>query len=470
MEFLIAISIFIVVVAGLVLVGAGWLIVLFIRGLSVGVSSSRSRLWVWVPLLFLAAGTLVLLFYEGGMGILEQFPLLTILLLSILVSTTLGAGAVHVRRRKIALVVSLAHQSAEVRDTAAAQLRHGGADVVRELTRAASDRGFAGRVRAVHLLGEAADPLSADDRLFLFHRQADDTEPPEVRAAAKAALAALLHRAATIGQRETPAFRIGAAFAALRRRISPRRFDQTGADRELTGGRLTPQRTYPELFRNPARAEGDLAVPPPLQLPHTTFSAAARVTADRVSKVAGVGDSLRTRPPPLPRIVEAVAAKPTAAVGSPPAGPPDAGMHRVFVSHSSHDSEMGHVICSTLERSQIRCWIAPRDIPPGAAWGEAIIDGINGSRVMIVVLSRHSNDSPQVLREVERAVSKKIVVIAFRIDDIPLAPGLEYFLSAAQWLNAVVPPLGPHLVRLEAAVVAARGATPVHSATQQAVR
>jgi adenylate cyclase len=41
-----------------------------------------------------------------------------------------------------------------------------------------------------------------------------------------------------------------------------------------------------------------------------------------------------------------------------------------------------------------------------------------------------------VLREIERASSKKRRIIAFRIDASPLPPGLEYFLSASQWLDA----------------------------------
>jgi serine/threonine-protein kinase len=41
-----------------------------------------------------------------------------------------------------------------------------------------------------------------------------------------------------------------------------------------------------------------------------------------------------------------------------------------------------------------------------------------------------------VLREVERASAKKRPIIAFRIDATPLPPGLEYFLSASQWIDA----------------------------------
>jgi len=44
--------------------------------------------------------------------------------------------------------------------------------------------------------------------------------------------------------------------------------------------------------------------------------------------------------------------------------------------------------------------------------------------------------SPHVLREVERASSKKRPVLSIRLDAAPLLPELEYFLSANQWLEA----------------------------------
>ena len=64
---------------------------------------------------------------------------------------------------------------------------------------------------------------------------------------------------------------------------------------------------------------------------------------------------------------------------------------------------------------------------------------------MVVVLSSGSNDSPQVLREVERGISKGLVVVPFRIEDVSPSGALEYFLSAPHWLDALTPPLEQHL-------------------------
>jgi hypothetical protein len=122
--------------------------------------------------------------------------------------------------------------------------------------------------------------------------------------------------------------------------------------------------------------------------------------------------------------------------------------HDVFISYSTTDKPTADAICAGLEQSGIRCWIAPRDVSPGANFGEAIIEGISASRVLVVVLSRESNASKHVVREVERAVTKEVVIVPFRIADVQPSPSLEYFLAATHWLDAIDPPLRQHISSL----------------------
>ncbi|MGL4345327.1 MAG: TIR domain-containing protein [Cellulosilyticaceae bacterium] len=109
---------------------------------------------------------------------------------------------------------------------------------------------------------------------------------------------------------------------------------------------------------------------------------------------------------------------------------------KVFISYSSRDSEVAQHICHLLEAKEIPCWIAPRNITAGKEWGEQIIQGIEGSQILVLVFSQYSNESQQVLREVERAISKKLVVIAFRIEDVLPTKSMEYFLYSNHWLDA----------------------------------
>ncbi len=128
--------------------------------------------------------------------------------------------------------------------------------------------------------------------------------------------------------------------------------------------------------------------------------------------------------------------------------------HDVFVSHSVKDKAAAETIVAYLERDSIRCWVAPRDVVPGADWGESIIDAIESSRVMVLIFSAHANSSSQIKREVERAVDKDVYTIPLRIEDIEPTRSLEYFISTSQWMDAFPPPLEPHLEKLSRTVKA----------------
>ncbi len=126
---------------------------------------------------------------------------------------------------------------------------------------------------------------------------------------------------------------------------------------------------------------------------------------------------------------------------------------KIFISYAKNNSETAFKICDILESSGFKCWIAPRDILPGETWGKAIISGINSCRLMIMVFSEDSNQSVQVLREIERAVHKKIPIIIFRISDIEPSEEFEYYVSAVHWLDAVSEPVDQHMENLRDVVI-----------------
>jgi len=51
------------------------------------------------------------------------------------------------------------------------------------------------------------------------------------------------------------------------------------------------------------------------------------------------------------------------------------------------------------------CWIAPRDVIPGFHYADGIVRAINGSKLLVLVLSEHAIASPHVRKEIERASS-----------------------------------------------------------------
>jgi TolB-like protein len=108
----------------------------------------------------------------------------------------------------------------------------------------------------------------------------------------------------------------------------------------------------------------------------------------------------------------------------------------VFISYASLDSASAETACEALEKAGVTCWIAPRDVTPGAFYGDEIVHAIDAAKAIVLILSQNAATSPHVLREVERAASKRHAVISLRIDKAPLPAGLEYFLNTSQWLDA----------------------------------
>lgn len=144
--------------------------------------------------------------------------------------------------------------------------------------------------------------------------------------------------------------------------------------------------------------------------------------------------------------------------------------HDVFLSHSHADKVFADAICHRLEANAIRCWVAPRDIRPGEDWAEAIINAMDTASVLVLVFSASSNSSPQVRREVERAVNKGLHVLPFRIENVPLSKSLEYFISTQHWLDAIGGELEFHLGQLQEciALLLAHGNAPAPCASSPA--
>jgi hypothetical protein len=123
-------------------------------------------------------------------------------------------------------------------------------------------------------------------------------------------------------------------------------------------------------------------------------------------------------------------------------------MRSVFISYSQPDQIQAFELVERVEAQGIKCWIAPRDIAPSSDWAAEIIDAISNASTMILVFSASSNDSPQVRREVERAVHKQLSILPFRIENVLPSKSLEYFLSSQHWMDAYTLPREPHYARL----------------------
>lgn len=126
----------------------------------------------------------------------------------------------------------------------------------------------------------------------------------------------------------------------------------------------------------------------------------------------------------------------------------------VFISHSRTDKDLAGRVCGFLEKRGVSCWIAPRDVTPGAVFDEAIIEAIDCAQAMVLILSGQANASAFVKGEVNRAFSKGKTIFAFRVEDIAPSGSLELYLARHQWTDGFSEPLDEKLEHLAAAILA----------------
>lgn len=110
--------------------------------------------------------------------------------------------------------------------------------------------------------------------------------------------------------------------------------------------------------------------------------------------------------------------------------------HDVFISYSSLNKDAAQAICHILEQNEIRCWMAPRDIPPGSEYGDLIDDAIKSSTVVVVLFSETAATSLWVKGELNIAFEEQKVIIPFRLDKTPLKGQNRVILNQKHWIDA----------------------------------
>ena len=129
-------------------------------------------------------------------------------------------------------------------------------------------------------------------------------------------------------------------------------------------------------------------------------------------------------------------------------------VHSVFISHASKNFKVADNIRDILETRGVSCWMAPRDIQPGQQYGTSIIDGISKSSVFLLLLTDEANLSTAVRNEVERAFGYQKTIIPVRISDVKPGKEIEFFVSNAQWVDAIYQPLKRRMDEVAAIVQA----------------
>lgn len=108
----------------------------------------------------------------------------------------------------------------------------------------------------------------------------------------------------------------------------------------------------------------------------------------------------------------------------------------VFISYSSKDQKVAEGICGYLERYELRCFVAYRDIPKGVEFAAVIPSSIVNSAMMVAVFSQNFNTSKHVDREIKIASDNNKAILTYRITDDPFSDAKEYYLGNLNWIDA----------------------------------
>lgn len=111
-------------------------------------------------------------------------------------------------------------------------------------------------------------------------------------------------------------------------------------------------------------------------------------------------------------------------------------MCEIFISKSTKDDIIAEAVCNVLEQNNIKCWIAPRNILGGMDYAEEISKGIKESKILLVIVSKHSNDSKHVLNEINLAVEFNKIILPFKIDETEINESFRYYLDRTQAIHA----------------------------------
>lgn len=140
--------------------------------------------------------------------------------------------------------------------------------------------------------------------------------------------------------------------------------------------------------------------------------------------------------------------------------------HDVFISHAHRDKRIADEICEKLERTRLKCWIAPRDISAREDWTEATRKAIEFSRVMVLVFTDNANAAPHIEREIAHAFYVGKTIVAFRLTEALPRRDFLFYLGDACWLDGFNSPPERHL---EALTTHIENVTPPPNATKMAV-
>ncbi len=104
----------------------------------------------------------------------------------------------------------------------------------------------------------------------------------------------------------------------------------------------------------------------------------------------------------------------------------------IFISYSSIDREKAEQLTELLSSAGLSVWIDKQGIGVATSWSKEIVDGINGCKAFLLLLSSSSVASNNVIKEVSLASEKQKKIVPLDLEPVTIPPELEYQLAGIQ--------------------------------------
>lgn len=108
----------------------------------------------------------------------------------------------------------------------------------------------------------------------------------------------------------------------------------------------------------------------------------------------------------------------------------------VFISYSSKDRIIASKLRDLLEANGVKSWIAPDSIPVGADYTEVIVDAIEGSSGVVLLLSENSQTSKWIPKELDIAITSDKIIFPIHLDSCEIIKRLRFRLTDSQVIEA----------------------------------
>lgn len=109
---------------------------------------------------------------------------------------------------------------------------------------------------------------------------------------------------------------------------------------------------------------------------------------------------------------------------------------RIFISHATEDKKLALQLVGYIESTtEYKCWMAPRDIPNGKSWLDAINEGVRNCAGIILIFSPHAAHSTWVINEITSGRNQGKAIFPFMITHGETDSSLFLMVNHLQWVD-----------------------------------